>query len=53
MYDYDGDMDYFQDQLTAKGITKDMLNMTNYIGLTFRQLQAIVDHPEHFIKIEG
>ncbi len=42
-YDYDGDMKYYQDQLAAKGITKDMLNMDNYAGLTARELQSIVD----------
>lgn len=42
-YDYSGDMNFFQDQLAAKGITKDMLNMDNYAGLTARELQSIVD----------
>ena len=41
--DYDGDMKYYQDQLAKKGITKDMLNMDNYAGLTARELQGIVD----------
>lgn len=41
--DYDGDMKYYQDQLAAKGITKEMLNMDNYAGLTARELQSIVD----------
>lgn len=41
--DYDGDMKYYQDQLTAKGITKEMLDMDNYVGLTARELQSIVD----------
>lgn len=41
--DYDGDMKYYQDQLAAKGITKDMFNMDNYAGLTARELQGIVD----------
>ena len=41
--DYDGDMKYYQDQLAKKGITKDMLNMDNYAGLTARELQSIVD----------
>lgn len=41
--DYDGDMKYYQDQLSKKGITKDMLNMDNYAGLTARELQSIVD----------
>ncbi len=42
-YDYDGDMKYYQDQLARKGITKEMLNMDNYVGLTARELQSIVD----------
>ena len=41
--DYEGDMRYYQDQLAAKGITKDILNMDNYAGLTARELQGIVD----------
>lgn len=43
MYDYDGDMKYFQDQLADKGITKDMLNVDKYAGLTELELQSIVD----------
>lgn len=43
MYDYSGDMEYYQKQLEKKGITKDMLNMDNYAGLTARELQGIVD----------
>lgn len=42
-YDYSGDMKFFQDQLAEKGITKEMLNMDNYAGLTARELQGIVD----------
>ncbi len=41
--DYEEDMKYYQDQLAAKGITKEMLNMDNYVGLTARELQGIVD----------
>ena len=41
--DYEGNMDFFQDQLAAKGITKEMLNMDNFAGLTARELQGIVD----------
>lgn len=41
--DYEGDMKYYQDQLARKGITKEMLNMDNYVGLTARELQNIVD----------
>lgn len=42
--DYDGDMSYYQDQLEQKGITKDMLNMDMYVGLTASELQSIVDN---------
>ena len=42
--DYDGDMSFFQKQLEEKGITKEMLDMDNYAGLTFRELQSIVDN---------
>lgn len=42
--DYEGDMDYYQKQLEEKGITKDMLNMDMYVGLTAMELQSIVDH---------
>lgn len=41
--DYEGNMDFFQDQLAAKGITKEMLDMDNFAGLTARELQNIVD----------
>lgn len=41
--DYAGDMEYYQNQLAAKGITKEMFNMDNYVGLTARELQGIVD----------
>lgn len=41
--DYDGDMKFYQDQLTAKGIIKEMFNMDKYAGLTARELQGIVD----------
>ena len=44
MYDFDGDMSYYQDQLAKKGITKEMLDMDNYAGLTERELQSIVDN---------
>lgn len=42
-YDYSGDMKFFQDQLAEKGITKEMLNMDNFAGLTARELQNIVN----------
>lgn len=41
--DYTGDMAYFQNQLLEKGITKEMLDMDNYAGLTHRELQSIVN----------
>lgn len=43
-YDFDGDMSYYQEQLAEKGITKEMLDMDNYVGLTPRELQSIVDN---------
>lgn len=43
-YDWDGDMNYFQDQLLKKGITKEMLDMNQFAGLTACELQSIVDH---------
>ena len=42
-YDYFGDMSYYQNQLLSKGITKEMLDMDNFVGLTSRELQNIVD----------
>lgn len=41
--DYDGDMSFYQKQLEKKGITKDMLDMDNFAGLTAMELQRIVD----------
>lgn len=41
--DYEGDMSYYQNQLAKKGITKEMLDMDNFVGLTARELQSIVD----------
>lgn len=43
MYDYDGDMNYFQRQLERAGISKEEVDMCNYAGLTARELQGIVD----------
>ena len=43
MRDYDGDMKFYQDQLLKKGITKEMLDMDQFAGLTARELQSIVD----------
>ena len=41
--DYMDDMKYYQDQLAKKGITKAMLDLDNFAGLTARELQSIVD----------
>lgn len=46
MQDYDGNMSYYQSQLSRKGITKEMLDMEDFIGLTPRELQSIVDSVE-------
>lgn len=43
MYDYEGDMEFYQKQLIAVGITQKMFDMNNYVGLTARELQGIVD----------
>lgn len=42
--DYNGDMSYYQNQLAKKGISKEMIDMDNFVGLTVRELQDIVDH---------
>lgn len=41
--DYDGDMCYFQEQLLAKGITKEIFDLDNFVGLTKNELQNLVD----------
>lgn len=43
MRDYIGDMSFYQDQLTRKGITKEMFDITDYAGLTATELQKLVD----------
>lgn len=43
MYDYDGDMGYFQRQLERAGIGQEEVDMNNCAGLTARELQSIVD----------
>ena len=43
MKDYQGDMEYFQRQLTRAGISKEMFDMDNYVGCTARELQGVVD----------
>lgn len=52
MRDYEGDMSYYQNQLLKKGITKDMLDMDNFVGLTARELQDIVNNAR-IVKREG
>lgn len=44
MYELDcqGDMKFYQDQLAKKGVTKEMFDMDNYVGLTDNELQDIV-----------
>lgn len=42
--DYEGNMKFYQDQLLKKGITKEMLDMDQFAGLTARELQSIVDN---------
>ena len=44
MYDYSGDMSYFQNQLLDVGITKDVLDMDEFGGSTQEELQLIVDY---------
>ena len=39
MYDYSGDMSYFQNQLLDVGITKDVLDMDEFAGSTQEELQ--------------
>lgn len=48
--DYSGDMEYYQNQLLKKGITKDMLDMDKFSGLTARELQGIVDSAKIVVK---
>lgn len=43
MYDYTGDMEVFQRRLAKHGITREELDMTNYCGLTYRQLVGVVN----------
>lgn len=42
MYDYDGDMGYFQRQLEKAGISQEEVDMNNYAGLTARELQSML-----------
>ena len=47
-YDFFGNMNFFQNQLAAKGISIDELDMRDYAGLTAKELQSIVDHAEYY-----
>jgi hypothetical protein len=42
-YDYSGDMRVFENQLIKVGITTDILDITDYIGCTYSELQGTVD----------
>lgn len=44
MYDYSGNMNFFQNQLSDAGITKDVLDMDEFAGSTQEELQSIVDY---------
>ncbi|MDE7426049.1 MAG: hypothetical protein K2N51_20520 [Lachnospiraceae bacterium] len=48
--DYAGNMEYYQNQLLRKGITKDMLDMDQFSGLTARELQGIVNSAKIVVK---
>ena len=50
MRDYDGDMNFYQEQLEKKGITKEQLDMRDYVGLSAKELQSIVDNPKAFMR---
>lgn len=52
MYDYSGDMSYFQDQLSQSGISKEMLDLDEFAGLTRSELQSIVDYAIRVQKSE-
>lgn len=49
-YDYDGDMSYFQDQLSRAGITVEKFDINNYAGLTKDELQELVNNIIRLIK---
>lgn len=51
--DYEGNMVFYQNQLLKKGITKEMLDMDNFVGLTARELQSIVDSAKIVRKGSG
>lgn len=41
--DYDGDMDFFKRQLREAGVTEEEFDITNWVGCTKRELQALTD----------
>lgn len=41
--DYNGELDFYQNQLKMAGITKEMLDVSNFVGLTSIELQRLVD----------
>ena len=43
MYDYYGDMRYFENQLIKEGITREEFDICDYAGCTRRELQSLVD----------
>ena len=49
-YQNSNDMSFYQNQLTAKGISQEELNMDDFLyrGLTRHELQNIVDHAEEY-----
>lgn len=47
MYEFDAtneQIEELQDELLKKGITKEMLNLSNYAGLTYSELKNMVNH---------
>lgn len=44
MRDYDGPMEFFENQLTRAGVTKDEFDISNWVGCTKVELQALVDN---------
>lgn len=49
MRDNSLDLEFYQQQLKSKGITKDQLDISRYAGLTQDELQDIVDHPAPYV----
>ena len=42
-FDFDGEMDIYQNQLAEHGISKEQFDMSQFVGLTERELQQLVD----------